>query len=255
MTRTFTWAALQKKVLAAERFRKMGFKGPSRCVLCRSSKENVNHLFLGCLFVQESMPLLKARLEECSSKRYSEFNKASDFSCQWIICLSILMWEIWKERDRSNFQDKALNINSFLNKVEASMVETATSRVRNQISRQASFGAWDASMKSNWFGLRNPPIVGPGGSYTISLREEQGPQAEWVKLNCNGASKGNPCKSGAVCLIRDWEGTIISRLSLPLPKGINNIAEFRVLILGLRKCRELKFPLVEVEGDSAIIIN
>lgn len=46
----FAWLAYQKKILTGEKFIKMGFAGPSRCILCKSQSETVDHLLLSCLF-------------------------------------------------------------------------------------------------------------------------------------------------------------------------------------------------------------
>lgn len=50
---TFTWTTLQRKELTNDRFRRMGYKRPSRCKLCISGEEDVNHLFLSCPYTQE----------------------------------------------------------------------------------------------------------------------------------------------------------------------------------------------------------
>jgi hypothetical protein len=34
----FLWAALQNSILTADRIKKMGFEGPSRCILCKKAK-------------------------------------------------------------------------------------------------------------------------------------------------------------------------------------------------------------------------
>jgi len=48
--RMFAWMALQKKILTADRFTKMGYEGPSRCPLCEKEQETTNHILLDCQF-------------------------------------------------------------------------------------------------------------------------------------------------------------------------------------------------------------
>lgn len=46
----FTWAADQGRILTGDRFIKLGYHGPTRCLLCQEAKETVNHLLLNCTF-------------------------------------------------------------------------------------------------------------------------------------------------------------------------------------------------------------
>lgn len=57
------------------------------------------------------------------------------------------------------------------------------------------------------------------------------------------------------CCIHDWEGRIVA--SLPKPLGItsNNLAEVYALTKGLLLYRRLGLDSIEIEGDSAIIVN
>lgn len=41
------------KILTTERFRKMGFEGPSRCILCKAHEEIVDYLLLNCPFSEK----------------------------------------------------------------------------------------------------------------------------------------------------------------------------------------------------------
>jgi len=48
---------------------------------------------------------------------------------------------------------------------------------------------------------------------------------------------------------------VIATLGKPLVEATNNMAKLTALIEGLKICKVLKIEKVEVEGDSAIIIN
>ena len=49
----FLWAALQNSILTADRIKKMGFEGPSRCPLCKKDNETTDHLLFQCSFSNE----------------------------------------------------------------------------------------------------------------------------------------------------------------------------------------------------------
>lgn len=48
----FTWLLIHRKVLTGENLAHRGIIGPHWCILCRSASENVNHLFVSCIFAQ-----------------------------------------------------------------------------------------------------------------------------------------------------------------------------------------------------------
>ncbi|XP_059068471.1 uncharacterized protein LOC131858985 [Cryptomeria japonica] len=81
------------------------------------------------------------------------------------------------------------------------------------------------------------------------------PKPDWVKLNFDGASRGNPCPSGIGYVIRDQTRAIIEKMTKPIPPDTNNIAEFTALLLGLKDYINHGLKNVSVEGDSKIAIN
>ncbi|MCA1812369.1 MAG: ribonuclease HI family protein [Halobacteriales archaeon] len=68
----------------------------------------------------------------------------------------------------------------------------------------------------------------------------------------DGASRGNPGPggAGAVLLV---EGERV-RVSEPLPRATNNVAEYHGLIAGLRAARDQGVTHLEVRGDSELVL-
>ncbi|XP_057869784.1 uncharacterized protein LOC131076562 [Cryptomeria japonica] len=81
------------------------------------------------------------------------------------------------------------------------------------------------------------------------------PKPGWIKLNFDGASRGNPGPSGIGYVIRDHTGATLGEMAKPIPPNTNNIAEFKALQFGLRDCIDHGFNNILVEGDSEIAIN
>ena len=54
-----------------------------------------------------------------------------------------------------------------------------------------------------------------------------------VKINFDGASRGNPRKSGIGTCIRDYNGSILEIMVSPILDGTKNIVEAQALLLGL----------------------
>lgn len=108
---------------------------------------------------------------------------------------------------------------SFLNKVEACMVEVMNSRVEKVGKMKTTFSCWDARIMRLWNGLKVPIQIGLGGSAVKAKRKSVKwiPLAcGWFKLNFDRAARGNLEKSSVGCIIRNWQGKIVGRLALPL---------------------------------------
>lgn len=71
----------------------------------------------------------------------------------------------------------------------------------------------------------------------------------------DGAARGNPGPAGAGAVIKDESGQVIAELKQALGKTTNNVAEYKGLLLGLRKARELGAREVEVRADSELMVR
>lgn len=72
-------------------------------------------------------------------------------------------------------------------------------------------------------------------------------------IHFDGASKGNPGKSGAGAVLMTEDGRVISRLREGLGVATNNVAEYRGLILGLKYAIKHGFKRIKVYGDSQLV--
>jgi ribonuclease HI len=74
-------------------------------------------------------------------------------------------------------------------------------------------------------------------------------------VHVDGASMGNPGPAGAGVVIMDHLNKKIAEVCQPLGVTTNNVAEYRALILGLRKARELGVRHVHVRADSELMVK
>ncbi|GLJ37446.1 hypothetical protein SUGI_0760820 [Cryptomeria japonica] len=81
------------------------------------------------------------------------------------------------------------------------------------------------------------------------------PHCNWVKLNFDGANRGNHGQAGYGAVIRDEVGNIVSGTYGHIGRATNNEAKLRALEAGLLLCKQKGLSNVQVEGDSQIIIN
>jgi ribonuclease HI len=72
-------------------------------------------------------------------------------------------------------------------------------------------------------------------------------------VNVDGGARGNPGPAAAACVIRTAEGDVLLEDSQLLGVATNNVAEYRALLLGLARARELGADEVEIIGDSELI--
>jgi ribonuclease HI len=76
-----------------------------------------------------------------------------------------------------------------------------------------------------------------------------------VKLvvHVDGGARGNPGPAAAAAVISTPEGEVIERDAELLGVATNNVAEYRGMLLGLRRAAELGADEVEVVGDSELV--
>jgi len=76
-----------------------------------------------------------------------------------------------------------------------------------------------------------------------------------VKLvvHVDGGARGNPGPAAAGAVVSTPEGEVLDESSELLGVASNNVAEYRGLLLGLRRARELGATEVEAINDSELI--
>jgi ribonuclease HI len=72
-------------------------------------------------------------------------------------------------------------------------------------------------------------------------------------VHVDGGARGNPGPAAAACVISDADGETLAEHAELLGRATNNVAEYRALLLGLAKARELGVEEIEVIGDSELI--
>ncbi|MHB8233879.1 MAG: ribonuclease HI family protein [Solirubrobacteraceae bacterium] len=74
-----------------------------------------------------------------------------------------------------------------------------------------------------------------------------------VVVHVDGGARGNPGPAAAACVIATADGAPLGEHAQLLGHTTNNVAEYRALLLGLERARELGAEEVEVIGDSELI--
>jgi len=74
-----------------------------------------------------------------------------------------------------------------------------------------------------------------------------------VIVHVDGGARGNPGPAAAASVISTPSGEVIDEHAQPIGRATNNVAEYRALLLGLQRARELGASEVEIVGDSELI--
>ncbi len=74
-----------------------------------------------------------------------------------------------------------------------------------------------------------------------------------VVVHVDGGARGNPGPAAAGAVISTPEGDVLDEASEAIGVATNNVAEYRGLLLGLGRARELGAGEVEVVNDSELV--
>ena len=72
-------------------------------------------------------------------------------------------------------------------------------------------------------------------------------------VHVDGGSRGNPGPAAAAAVLSTPDGDVVGEAMETIGVASNNVAEYRGLLLGLRRASELGAEEVEVVGDSELI--
>jgi ribonuclease HI len=79
--------------------------------------------------------------------------------------------------------------------------------------------------------------------------------ARKLVVNVDGGSRGNPGPAAIAAVLTTPEGELVEERAERIGRATNNVAEYRALLLGLERARELGATEVEVIGDSQLIVR
>ena len=76
-----------------------------------------------------------------------------------------------------------------------------------------------------------------------------------LTVNVDGGARGNPGPAAAACVVRGDEGDVLLEDAELLGEVTNNVAEYRALLLGIARARELGADEIHLIGDSELIVR
>jgi ribonuclease HI len=76
-----------------------------------------------------------------------------------------------------------------------------------------------------------------------------------VRAHIDGAARGNPGPAGAGVFIESEDDRPAQELFESLGRATNNVAEYRALLLALRRAKEMEADTVEILSDSLLLVQ
>lgn len=74
-------------------------------------------------------------------------------------------------------------------------------------------------------------------------------------VNFDGGARGNPGPAAIAAVVSTSAGEVLEERSETIGEATNNVAEYRALLLGIERARELGAASVELVGDSELIVR
>ena len=74
-----------------------------------------------------------------------------------------------------------------------------------------------------------------------------------VVVHVDGGARGNPGPAAAGAVVSTPDGEVLDEVAEAIGVATNNVAEYRGLLLGLERARELGASEVEVVNDSELV--
>ena len=76
-----------------------------------------------------------------------------------------------------------------------------------------------------------------------------------ARLSTDGGARGNPGPAALGYVLEAEDGTVLDARGEAIGVATNNVAEYRALVAGLTKARELGVDKLEVVSDSELLVK
>jgi len=76
-----------------------------------------------------------------------------------------------------------------------------------------------------------------------------------VRLFTDGGARGNPGPAAAAYVLETDDGTVLAAAGESIGVATNNVAEYRALVAGLERARDLDVKELEVVSDSELLVK
>ncbi|XP_075099449.1 uncharacterized protein LOC142176224 [Nicotiana tabacum] len=247
----FMWKLWKNKLPLDDFLRKIGYLMASKC-WCRSEphEETMQHLFyssyaatkvwkyfLGHAGINVDGITLHQAITKCWTVEVIPRLKPTLQALP-----AVIVWELWKRRN-SYKHGEPVTINRVINHISTSMKSLVKFR-KPSIQR----------VPHRW-----PDLLNKMESYLPKLKYTKVmwdcPSPGWIKVNTDGASRGNPGRSEIGYVLRNEEGDLTYGYGREVQEGTNSEAEAQAILEAMRFCIDNDYILIELHTDSMMLKN
>ena len=188
----FLWKCIHMIIPLEDLIQLKGVKIASVCICCYKDSENFNYLFLDCpiawIIWSHFSFILGIKISTSSFHQLlmsSWLKKSSkDFYRYLLIIIpGIIFWEIWVSRNKCVFEDIKMDSNNIIASVTKFIISFSYLHFKSSFHHNEEL--------QRLFSLKYST-----NSPSFSLVKWSPPKDHLFKMNCDGASKGNPGYSG-----------------------------------------------------------
>lgn len=237
--RFFLWLASQDRLMTnGNRFVRKMTDDP-RCLVCGEVEENTIHILRDCpaarliwkrLNVDTDDLAWKIPLRDWLLGNIEQRNLKSEEG--WAQIFSVVCWWIWRWRNERSFNDDP--------KIPMDQVSFIFARIKQ--------------IKEAFYHELQQAVGHRSSRQEVFIRWKY-PGLGWVRLNTDGASKGNPGKAGAGGLIRGHRGEVFEMFAANCGECSNTRAELLAVMRGLIVAWNGGHRKVVVSVDSEVVVR
>ena len=236
-TRVFLWLVSHQVIMTNMERKRRHLSDSSVCQLCKNGDETILHVLRVCpaaagLWLRIVIPSRRQRFFELPLLEWLYENLASGSSVsgdQWPTLFALTVWWCWKWRCGYVFG------------------EVGKCRDRVEFVRDKA--------KEVLAAYKNLRVHSPGGLRVEKQIAWHQPESNWVKLNTDGAARGNPGLATAGGVVRDEYGTWRGGFAINIGICSAPLAELWGVYYGLCIAWDRGFRRVEVEVDSECVVG
>jgi ribonuclease HI len=78
---------------------------------------------------------------------------------------------------------------------------------------------------------------------------------ERLRVHVDGGARGNPGPAAIAAVVTGADGAVLEERGERIGEATNNVAEYRALLLGIERARELGASELELVGDSELVVR
>ncbi|KAH0663239.1 hypothetical protein KY284_028170 [Solanum tuberosum] len=249
----FMWKLWKSKLPLDDTLKKWGIQFPSRCYCCENSKvEDTSHVFLHSPIAQMvwkqfcepvGINMKNMQLSQIIN-RWWEIDAHHQIKYIFQVVPSIIVWELWKRRNTLK-NGKKISSNKVIYQIMHTLILFMKTRRRN-----CTYIPYKWTMVVEAIHNYNPTVK-------VTRVIWGPPDTSWVKVNTDGASKGNPGRSSWGFCVRNNKGDVIQAQAKEIDEPLitNTQAETMALLHALKYIETAQLDKVIIEIDSLLLKN